>query len=158
MPWYNYLCETCTLSDAVEEVEEDGVLHLETKIEKKVQIDFRKDGAQPLVWEERHSIFDDPEISCPCCGVVCKKTMIGVEVVSYVRGDGYLDKQGCTRDMNLYKLMKEDPYGHMRQAGEKDDLAQKLRNAGKIGYDRHGNRKTSYFGFGKGNQGGGKIT
>jgi hypothetical protein len=35
--------------------------------------------------------------------------------------------------MNLYKLMKEDPYAGMRQSGEKDELAHALRRGGKIG-------------------------
>lgn len=71
--------------------------------------------------------------------------MWGVTFHSYTKGNGYMDKAGCHRDMNLYKLTKEDPYAHMRQPGEADDLAQKLRNAGKFGHDRHGNKTTKIW-------------
>jgi len=148
------LLRRCKL-DRLLGVEEPRV---EVTVDAKLMIDWEKGGDQTLVWEETHSMFDDPKISCPICDATCQKTMIGVQVHGYVRGDGYLDKQGATRDMNLYKLLKDDPYGHMRQPGEKEDLAQRLRNAGKKGFDKHGHKKGGYFGFGKGSTGGGKIT
>ena len=49
----------------------------------------------------------------------------------YVRGDGYLDKEGVRRDMNLYKLQTDDPYASMREVGEVDDKISKFKNAGK---------------------------
>jgi hypothetical protein len=84
---------------------------------------------------------------CPRCqGSNCEKTFYGYQVLSYVRGDGYLDRAGCHRDMNLYKLtgtdergQSTDPYAEMRQPGEVDDLKVRLQRAG-----RH-DPKTTHF-------------
>lgn len=86
-----------------------------------------------LVWEVEHSMHDDPDIRCPICGEKATRTMIGISMPeAYIRGYGYLDKAGCIRDMNLYKLNQgQDPYGHIRQPGEVDDIKDKLRKAGK---------------------------
>jgi len=136
MARYNYACGTCTLQDALDK-DLEGPFYI-SDIEKKPD-------KLRLIWEEKHGMMEDPEISCPICGTLCKKTMAGTWNHSLGCGDGYLDSSGTHRVMNLHKLMNDDPYGHMRQPGEKEDLAQKLRNGGKHGYDRHGNRKTKYF-------------
>ena len=138
MAFYNYRCTKCTINDALLEKEEIFE-------EKKFYV-YKEDAETcDLVWEERHGMTEDPVIRCPLCKKRCSKTMLGVETIFYVRGDGYLDKSGCKRDMNLYKLTKDDPYANMRQPGEADDLAQRLRNAGKIGYDKSGRKKTQVF-------------
>jgi hypothetical protein len=75
---------------------------------------------------------EKPTIKCPQCnGIKTHVTFISVPV-TYIRGYGWLDKAGRRRDMNLYKLINDDPYNHMREKGEKDDLANKLRKGGKF--------------------------
>jgi len=82
-----------------------------------------------LVWEETHRMLEDPPIKCPLCGKKAIKTLEGIGApVSYIRGYGYLDRSGCRRDMDLYKLNQgEDPYAGMRQPGEVDELKSNLR-------------------------------
>jgi len=94
-----------------------------------------------LVWEETHGMKEDPPIQCPLCGEKAAKTMQGMGMpVSYIRGNGYLDRAGCLRDMNLYKMENnQDPYASMRQPGEADEVKDKLRRAGKH------NPKRKYF-------------
>ena len=138
MAFYNYRCDKCTIKDALlekKEIFED----------KRIYVYKEDEESCDLVWEERHGMMEDPVIRCPLCDKQRSKTLLGCETVFYVRGDGYLDKSGCKRDMNLYKLTKEDPYANMRQSGEADDLAQRLRNGGKHGYDKNGRRKTKFF-------------
>lgn len=69
---------------------------------------------------------------CPRCkGNNCSKSFHGFSVTGYTRGYGWLDKAGVNRDMNLYQLTQNDPYGQHRQPGEADHLASQLRKAGK---------------------------
>ncbi len=69
---------------------------------------------------------------CPRCG--------GHNAVRSYRGsNGYFDKAGCHRDMNVHKLETDDPYGEYREKGEVDDLKNKLKRAG-----QH-NPKTKHF-------------
>lgn len=50
----------------------------------------------------------------------------------WVRGDGIVkDTAGARRDMNKHTLMTNDPYSHMRQSGEVDDIINKCENGGK---------------------------
>ena len=74
---------------------------------------------------------EKPKVKCPNCGSTKTAVTFITVPVFYIKGYGYCDKPGAYRDMNLYKLMKEDPYASMRQPGEKDDLAQRLRAGGK---------------------------
>lgn len=74
-----------------------------------------------------------PKQQCPKCNS-WKTTLLISETagsVAYIKGNGWLDVKGRRRDMNLYKLQNDDPYGHMRQPGEKDELAAKIRKGGK---------------------------
>jgi len=83
-----------------------------------------------IVWTESHGMNEEPVIKCPKCGShKTHKTWLEAPIF-YVRGDGYLDKKGVQRDMNLYKLTKDDPYKKYRERGEKDDLAIRLKKAG----------------------------
>ena len=123
MPTYNYRCtKECTDKDlrkAKKEIKLAGTLM------------FAKSGE--LVWEERHPMSKNPKIKCPLCGAKAVKTFLCATMPEhYIRGNGYLDKAGCRRDMDLFKLQKgEDPYGHMRQPGEVDHIKDKLRRGGK---------------------------
>lgn len=82
-----------------------------------------------------HGMTETPEIKCPKCSSNAQRIFI-VAPEFYTRGYGYCDKTGARRDMNLYKLVNDDPYGHMRQPGEKDDMANKLRKGGKFNPNR----------------------
>jgi hypothetical protein len=114
MPRYNYACQSgCKLSDVKSEL-------------KDVVIIVAKSGR--LIWEEAHSIKITPSIKCPLCRGAASITLEGVLApVSYIRGYGYLDKAGCRRNMNLHKLTTDDPYAHMRERGEADDLKCRLK-------------------------------
>jgi hypothetical protein len=123
MPTYNYCCsKECTLSDLEK---------LKKEITTESTLMISKDGI--LVWEEKHSMSATPKIKCPVCGAKAVKTFLCTHMpVCYTRGYGYLDKAGCRRDMDLFKLQKgEDPYGHMRQPGEVDHIKDQLRRGKK---------------------------
>jgi hypothetical protein len=125
---YNYRCtEDCLLKDLPDD-KHDGLILMSTR------------GGE-LVWEVSHGMSEEPDIKCPLCGAEAIKTLLGVPFPeAYIRGNCYLDKEGCRRDMDLYKLNKgQDPYAHMRQPGELDDLKNRLRRGGKH------NPKTKYF-------------
>jgi putative FmdB family regulatory protein len=83
------------------------------------------------VFETSHGMKEKPKVPCPKCKSL--KTAIAFRTLptSYIKGNGYLDKAGCHRDMNLWQLRNNDPYGKMRQRGEKEDLIQKLKRGGK---------------------------
>lgn len=104
---------------------------------KKEKRECTVDQYEELVlFETEHAISaTEQEIAeamiCPRCnGSDCEKTYYGYNTIGYIRGNGYLDKAGCTRDMNLHRLVTEDPYGHMRVPGEVDDLKARLKRGG----------------------------
>lgn len=79
-----------------------------------------------------HGMNEKPKVECPQCKSVKKVERAFITApIFYTKGYGWLDKEGRRRDMNLYKLIHDDPYAKMRQPGEKDDLAQRLRKGGK---------------------------
>jgi putative FmdB family regulatory protein len=84
---------------------------------------------QRFVFEIVHGMNERPIIKCPKCGSVAYR-MIS-PAIFYVKGNGYLDRAGVRRDQNLHTLIYNDPYKHMRQRGEKDELICQLRRAGK---------------------------
>lgn len=119
MPLYNYLCNDCEQRAVA--IKGSSLTH---------------DELLEVIFETSHMMNPTKqELTaarvCPRCnGQNTIKTMLGTNVVCYVRGNGYLDKVGCHRDMNLHKLMTDDPYVGMREPGEVDDLANKLRKSG----------------------------
>lgn len=129
MPNYYYICEKCAKKAA--------------KI-KGSQL-TQDDEMEHAVFETKHSMFpSESELAettiCPRCNSnKTKKIFHNMEVSGYVRGNGYLDKAGCHRDMNLFKLTEKDPdtgesldpYHHMRQPGETDELKSKLKQGDK---------------------------
>lgn len=139
MPRYNYMCEKVDL----EQVQQEDFEAPEGYV--LVNIGSETEPVPAWVWEERHGMTEDPEIVCKVCGERASRTMFGTSTTFYFPGNCYLDKSGCQRDMNLYKLQNHDPYGYMRQPGEKEELESKLKNAGKFGYDKSGNRKAKHF-------------
>lgn len=69
--------------------------------------------------------------TCPRCGGVdCEKSYYGSNIIAYIRGNGFLDKAGCIRDMNVHHLTTHDPYADLRQPGEVEDLKLRLKRAG----------------------------
>ena len=133
---YHYTCSTKDKRCQIQNLPDtffDGEMDLEIAVESKA-IEVAGDGGidmgSPLVWVVTHMMTEDPEILCPVCESVARKVIQQVKA-TYIKGNGYLDKKGCMRDMNLYKLQKDDPYGYMRQAGEKDDLVRRLKAGGK---------------------------
>jgi len=120
MPTYHYRCaKGCKFDDLKKQTGKKNTI--------KNTIVAVKSG--DLVWEERHRMLLDPPIKCPLCNGEAIKTLEGIGApVSYIRGYGYLDRKGCQRDMDLYKLDKgEDPYASLRQPGEVDEIKNNLR-------------------------------
>ena len=97
------------------------------------------------IWEVQHMMAEKPRLTCPECKSRGASKMMPRIVATYVKGDGFLDVKGRRRDMNLHKLMTDDPYDHIRPEGDKEVVAQKLRNSGKFGFDKHGNKIESKF-------------
>lgn len=111
MARYNYMCQTCRPEDA-----------------RNIDAMFVMVSQDHLVWEEQHGMSESPAIKCPACRLPAKKTMLGVNIVAYVKGNGWLDTAGRRRDMNRYKLANDDPYAQYRQPGEKDHIIDQLKH------------------------------
>ena len=90
-----------------------------------------------VVFEVSHSMNEKPQIKCPLCkGKNTEKAYIENCTTIYTKGYGWLDKRGRRRDMNLHKLVNDDPYKGMREKGEQEDLAQRLRTGGRHQADK----------------------
>lgn len=115
----------CVCKDCQEKLRSSGVEITDELIESEV------------LFQTYHQLTANDEqikaaLICPRCNSNnCEKTLIGYDVIGYVRGDGYLDKLGCKRDMNVFKLTTDDPYAEYRLPGETDELVTRLRRAGK---------------------------
>ncbi|MDP1712582.1 MAG: zinc ribbon domain-containing protein [Candidatus Nanopelagicaceae bacterium] len=83
-----------------------------------------------FVFEVQHGMKESPGVLCGKCGKKCEK-VFNTSFTSYTKGYGWFDKKGVRRDMDLHKLTHNDPYGYMRQPGEKSDLIEKLKKGGK---------------------------
>jgi hypothetical protein len=123
MPKYQYSCEDCSYDDY-----------------KKSEIFNDKDGKGFHV-ETGEYLFiveckmaDKPKSpKCPRCGGTdtCS-SYVDMGLQCYVRGDGLVkDRAGARRDMNRHHLVNQDPYGHMRQAGEVDHMLDQMRDRGR---------------------------
>lgn len=124
MPLYNYQCNTCAA-------------RLQQRLRRAKRTTYTQDEFETeVLFETAHAMEPTPaelaEASqCPRCnGTDCVKSFYGSNITGYVRGNGYLDREGCHRDMNLHRLTTDDPYTEMRQPGEVDDLKVNLRRAG----------------------------
>ena len=129
MPRYNYICNDCRIE--AESIKGSPLTDEELLDE--------------IIFETSHAM-NPTEVElkcareCPRCEKInTERTYLGVSISSYVRGYGYLDREGCHRDMNLYKLtstddetgLTTDPYADMREPGEVDELKIKLKRGGK---------------------------
>lgn len=134
MPNYNYQCLDCL----------DNSIHKNNDVLINGQLPDDIYESEVL-YEVKHSVKTTKEeldvlCRCPRCGSInYEKSLYNVNITSYTRGYGYLDKNGCVRDMNKYKLLNDDPYAKYRQPGEVDHLKDKLDKQGKH------DPKTVYF-------------
>lgn len=113
--FYNYTCPSnCKIKQ------------LSKMLQEKLAIEKHPKGL--LVWTEQHGMNDTPCIKCPVCGNVAIRTWHGVSLKGYTKGNCYLNRDDCKRHMDLRLLESgNDPYKHMRQPGETDDLTQRLK-------------------------------
>lgn len=104
--------------------------------------------AAPFIFEVSYSQnFDkatktfgpDPVISCPICNKVSFHTMAGTQVYGYTKGEGFLDKAGVRREMNLHTLKTNDPYAYLRPEGDKEEMIKKI--------EKNGRREMKYKNF-----------
>lgn len=112
MPRYNYVC-----SKECKKPQSSG------------PIVFQDVSSGRAVWEETHGMFETPNITCPLCGAPARKTLEGVAApVSYVRGNCYLNRDDCRKQMDLHALETgRDPYASFRQPGEVDHIKTQLK-------------------------------
>lgn len=94
-----------------------------------MRYDYRCEKCR-ITFEVSHGMDEKPIIKCDKCQKPAER-VFSMPVV-YVKGNGYLDRAGCKRDMNLHKLTNDDPYRRYRQRGEADDLKHRLRKGGKF--------------------------
>lgn len=115
MPFYNYSCPNAC-----------KVKQLPKAAKAKLAIEKHPSGV--LVWTEQHGMNDNPQIKCPVCKIGAIRTWYGVSLHGYIRGDCYKNRDDCKRQMDLRLLESgNDPYAHMRQSGEVDDLKKRLK-------------------------------
>jgi putative FmdB family regulatory protein len=88
-----------------------------------------------------HGMNEKPKVVCPKCGSIkTAKTFIQAPFW-YTKGYGWVkDKAGVARARNLHTLVNNDPYKSMREKGEKEDLANRLRKGG-----RHNPKKKHFI-------------
>ena len=78
---------------------------------------------------EVHGMKDDPIIKCPKCKEECFRVIH--PITAYVKGNCYKNKNDCKQQAVLSTLQDADPYANHRVPGEREDLVNKLKNAGK---------------------------
>lgn len=116
---YNYVCSDCL-----------------TTLEAALDRELTFDEFQEAIFETSHAMEPTPEELaeariCPRCdGSNTKITTVGVAPVMMVRGQCLKDRKGRLRDMNLYKLVTDDPYGQYRVSGEVEDIKARLKREG----------------------------
>lgn len=98
---------------------------------------------QQLRWSIYQVPTEQLELSCPICGQRALRCLPR-RLLAYTRGYGWKDRKGAKRDMNLHKLTNDDPYSQYRADGEADDLADRLRKAGKHGFNDRGERTRTF--------------
>lgn len=90
-----------------------------------------------VLYETSHFMNPTPQqlreaCICPRCkSTEAEKTLYGQNFTTFVRGYGWLDRNGVHRDMHTHTLLNNDPYKQYRQAGEVDHLKDTLAKKGK---------------------------
>lgn len=123
MPHYVYACNDCSVS--YEKSVEEGVENSTEAYEASVlfETSHRMNPTQAEL---------DLALVCPRCkSTNATRTMHGAGFTTYVRGYGWLDKNGVARDMHTHKLMNDDPYAQYRQSGETNQIKETLQKKGK---------------------------
>ena len=128
MARYDYYCLAC--KEAAEEIK---------------GAPLTRDEEWEVIYETSHPMEPTKKelkaaLVCPRCGSnKAERCYRNINAICYIRGNGYLDRAGCHRDMNLHKLVNDDPYAEMREPGEAEDLKLRLQRGG-----QH-NPRTRYF-------------
>lgn len=125
MPRYDYKCKECTIQDYI-----DSDLPL-VQVPVPKTTDFDQITSMAFVFEAQHGMAEKPTIKCPICGKKSERSWNTERKSVYVRGNWALDRAGCKLEQERCKLQEDDPYGHMRQPGEADDLDKKLEKIGR---------------------------
>lgn len=128
MPTYDYVCLDCK-ADA----------------EKVKGAPLSAEEMWEVTFETWHPFDPKPKelakaTKCPRCGrhEHAERQLACGTATCYVRGNGYMDRAGTNRAMNLHKLEtvdpdtgeSNDPYHEMREPGEVDDLKVRLKKGG----------------------------
>lgn len=140
MPIYRYVCgkskpNRCKLSDLPENFfDDDEDLEYAIDFEDDRLIEWTEDGLIDLeksviVQLVLHGMDEKREVKCPACGDSAVK-IIGRSTF-YFPGNCFLNKKDCKRQMMLHKLKTNDPYGHFRPEGDKEELIKKLKRGDK---------------------------
>jgi len=139
MPTYRYVCgktpkkDRCKLSDLPE-----GFFDTDNKFEIALENNrltvWSEDGTinseeSIIVQLVSHMMAETPEIKCPACDMKAVK-IIG-QVQSYFPGNCYLNKVDCKKHIMIDKLNNDDPYGHIRPEGDKEELIKKIKRGSK---------------------------
>jgi len=120
MPSYYYFCKDC-------EVEATKIKGGELTYDEEWEVIFETYHSMGAGEEEKKKAT-----TCPRCNSYnARQAFNHNDYTGYVRGDGYLDKEGVRRDMNVCKLQDDDPYASMREPGEVDDKIAKFKKAGR---------------------------
>lgn len=125
MPIYQYTCESCSIELSNKKINKNE------KFDGK--IGFHKKSKEYLFTIECKMKDKPSKPVCPRCksnDKVCQ-SYTDYKLEFWIRGNGLVnDIGGARRDMHRHKLNNDDPYGHMREKGEKDYLDDKFRRAG----------------------------
>lgn len=123
MAFFIYLCKDCL--DLAERIKGDELTYEELELACLFETSHMMNPSPGDLEEAR---------TCPRCDSVdTEKTYFEYKPRGYVLGNGFLDRDGTRRAMNVYKLDQEDPYAHMREPGEVDELKAKFKRAGTAG-------------------------
>ena len=80
-----------------------------------------------IKWKIKHPALQHPTIICPHCNSNNTTKIMSIST-SYIRGYGYVDKDGARNDMDLHLMTTDkDPYHSSRKPGEKNEVITKLR-------------------------------
>jgi len=124
MPHYIYACNDCALS--YQNMVEKGAIEA-TEENKESNVLFETSHKMNPTEEELKKA-----LICPRCeSINATKTMHGVSFTTYVRGYGWLDKNGIARDRNTHTLINNDPYAQYRQGDEISQIKETLQKKGK---------------------------
>lgn len=130
MPRYNYECNACR--DQAYSTNAESLI-INNSGDKELPLDLYE---ELVLFETYHSINPNKKeleeaLECPRCGGHdCTRTVYGAQITGFIKGYGFLDKEGARRDMNRFKLATDDPYAQYRVPGEVDHIDSTLKKQG----------------------------